>query len=104
MGVKMTINYNFEWDPGKARDNRAKHNVSFDEAATVFKDPRALSIFDQGHSEDEERWITMGISENGRLLVVAHTFRPEGKAAVMIRIISSRKATKQETREYGEAK
>lgn len=62
----MAINYNFEWDPGKAHDNLGKHDVSFDEAATVFRDSKALSIFDPDHSENEDRWITMGISEKGR--------------------------------------
>lgn len=98
----MTINYNFEWDPRKAHDNQDKHDVSFDEAATVFRDLKALSIFDPDHSETEDRWITMGISEKGRLLIVIHTFREESEDAVTIRIISSRKATKQETKTYGE--
>ena len=101
MGVRMAKNYNFEWDPGKARDNRMKHAVSFDEAATVFKDSKALSIFDSDHSEVEDRWITLGISEKGRLLVVIHTFREEN-TDVVIRIISSRKATKHEIAAYGE--
>ena len=98
----MTINYNFEWDPRKALDNRDKHGVTFDEAATVFRDSKALSIFDPDHSETEDRWITSGISENGRLLIVIHTFREESEDAVTIRIISSRKATKQETKIYGD--
>ena len=63
---------------------------------------QALSIFDPDHSETEDRWITMGISEKGRLLIVIHTFQEESNDAVMIRIISSRKATKQETKIYGE--
>jgi uncharacterized DUF497 family protein len=100
--LKMAINYNFEWDPRKAYDNRDKHHVSFDEAATVFRDSRALSIFDPDHSEAKDRWITMGISEKGRLLIVIHTFREESEDDVMIRIISSRKATKRETKKYGE--
>ena len=98
----MAINYTFEWDPRKAKENRDKHDVAFDEAATVFRDLKALSIFDPDHSETEDRWITMGISEKGRLLVVIHTFREESEDAVTIRIISSRKATKQETKRYGE--
>lgn len=98
----MTINYNFKWDPRKARDNRDKHAVTFDEAATVFKDVRALSILDPDHSETEDRWITMGISEKGRLLIVIHTFQEESEDAVTIRIISSRKAIKQEIKTYGE--
>jgi len=97
----MAINYNFEWDPRKAHENRDKHDVSFDEAATVFRDSKALSIFDPDHSDPEDRWITMGISEKGRLLIVIHTFREESEDVVTIRIISSRKATKQETKTYG---
>ncbi len=98
----MAINYTFEWDPRKAHDNQDKHDVAFDEAATVFRDPKALSIFDPDHSETEDRWIIMGISEKGRLLIVIHTFREESEDTVTIRIISSRKATKQETKTYGE--
>ena len=98
----MARNYNFEWDPRKAHDNRDKHGITFDEAATVFRDSKALSIFDPDHSETEDRWITMGISGNGRLLIVNHTFRVESEDDVTVRIISSRKATKQETKKYGE--
>ena len=98
----MSVNYNFEWDPTKDRENRNKHGVVFDEAATVFRDSKALSTFDPDHSEAEHRWITMGISEKGRLLIVIHTFREESEDAATIRIISSRKATKQETKTYGE--
>ena len=98
----MGVNYTFEWDPIKARDNLDKHDVAFDEAATVFKDSKAISIFDPDHSETEDRWVTMGISENGRLLIVIHTFRKESEDAMTIRIISSRKATKHETASYGE--
>jgi uncharacterized DUF497 family protein len=98
----MPVNYNFEWDPGKARENLDRHGVAFDEAATVFGDSKALSIFNPDHSETEDRWVTMGISEKGRLLIVIHTFREEIEDAVRIRIISSRKATRQETKTYGE--
>lgn len=100
--LKMAINYTFEWDPRKAQANRDKHDVAFDEAATVFRDSKALSIFDPDHSETEDRWITMGISEKGRLLIVIHTFREGSEDAVTIRIISSRIATKKETKRYGE--
>jgi uncharacterized DUF497 family protein len=98
----MTINYNFEWDPVKAHDNQDKHGITYDEAATVFRDSKAFSIFDPDHSETEDRWITMGISEKGRLLIVIHTFHEKSDNAVTIRIISGRKATKQETKKYGE--
>ena len=96
------MNYNFEWDPIKARENVNKHGVDFEEAATIFRDSKALSIFDPDHSETEDRWITMGISEKGRLLIVNHAFREESGEEVTIRIISSRKATKKETQKYGD--
>jgi uncharacterized protein len=75
---KMAVNYNFEWGPIKARENWNKHNVAFDEAATIFRDSKELSVFDPDHSETEDRWITMGILEKGRLLIVSHTYREEG--------------------------
>jgi uncharacterized DUF497 family protein len=99
----MAANYNFEWDPSKARDNLDKHGVAFEEAATVFKDPKAISLFDPDHSETENRWVTMGISEKGRLLIVIHTFRKESEDAITIRVISSRKTTQRETASYGES-
>ena len=96
------MNYNFEWDPHKAQRNYRKHGIHFEEAATVFRDPGAVTIFDPDHSEDEDRWITMGISKRGRLLVVCHTFQEEDKGIVSIRIFSSRKATRKESKMYGE--
>ena len=98
----MSVNYNFEWDPKKAHSNQEKHGVSFEEAATVFLDPMAMTIYDPDHSETEDRWITMGISKNGRLLIVCHTFHKERQESVTLRIFSSRKANKRETQEYGE--
>jgi uncharacterized DUF497 family protein len=97
----VNINYNFEWDPNKARLNKENHGVSFEEAATVFLDPIAMTIYDPEHSETEDRWITMGISKNSRLLIVCHTFREETTEVVNIRIFSSRKANKKETQAYG---
>ena len=94
------INYNFEWDPNKARSNQVKHGISFEEAATVFRDPQALSIFDDEHSSNEDRWITIGISNAGRLVVVCHTFQKEDESNVAIRVFSSRKANKKETKQY----
>lgn len=98
----MPYIYNFEWDPEKANCNLKKHAVTFEESATVFKDPNALSLFDPDHSENEDRWITLGLSEKARLLVVIHTFLEKTDGTVIIRIISSRKATKQESLTYGE--
>jgi len=89
-------------EPIKARKNLYKHGVAFDEGATIFRDSNALSIFDPDNSEIEDRCITMGISEKGRLLIVIHTFREKSEYAVTIRIILSRKATKQETKTYGD--
>ena len=94
------MDYNFEWDPSKAATNRRKHRVSFEEAATVFLDPRARSLYDDAHSEEEDRWITLGVSAVGRLLVVCHTFRKVNKTTTMIRIFSCRKATRRESEQY----
>ena len=58
------MDYIFEWDPDKAQQNKKKHGISFEQAATVFTDPNAISLYDTGHSKDEDRWITLGLSEN----------------------------------------
>ena len=92
------MNQQFEWDPDKARLNLAKHEVSFEEASTVFDDPLFITFLDEEHSTDEERYITLGLSRSSSLLLVAHTDR-EGT----IRIISARRATKNERRFYEEA-
>ena len=68
------MQYDFVWDADKARRNRRKHGVSFEQAATVFHDPRAASLYDDEHSESEDRWITLGLSATGGLVVVNHTF------------------------------
>ena len=94
------MRYDFEWDPKKAKSNFHKHGVSFEDAATVFKDLNALSIFDDKHSIDEERWVTLGISSFGKLLVVCHTFHELNSRTCVIRIFSSRKATKKESKQY----
>jgi uncharacterized protein len=94
------INFNFEWDLNKAKTNQKKHDVSFEEAATVLKDSRALSIYDDEHSTDEDRWATIGISNLGRLLIVCHTFQKKDEENISIRIFSCRRATKEETRQY----
>ena len=94
------MNYNFEWDYRKAQSNYRKHGIRFEEAATVFRDSRSLTIFDPDHSEDEDRWITMGISNKGKLLIVCHTFEELNEDSVSIRIYSSRKATKRESNLY----
>lgn len=73
----MSIIINFEWDPKKAHLKKDKHGIDFEETATIFNDPRALTIFDPDHSQGEDRWITMGFSKKGRLLIACHTFREE---------------------------
>jgi len=88
---------NFEWDPEKAAENLAKHGVSFEEAATVFRDALSATGPDPDHSFDEERFITFGLSTTGRLLVVAHTDRDD-----TIRIISARPVTPSERKIYEE--
>jgi len=85
----------FEWDEKKAKRNIRKHKVSFEEATTVFADPLSLTIPDPLHSEEEDRFVTMGMSIKGRLLVVVHTERGDA-----IRIISARLATPWERRAY----
>lgn len=88
-------NIEFEWDDGKAEDNISKHGISFEEGATIFNDPMIATVFDPYHSKREERYISIGISVQGRLLVVVHTEREE-----RIRLISCRKATNTERRIY----
>ncbi|MGA7932707.1 MAG: BrnT family toxin, partial [Kovacikia sp.] len=83
----------------KARSNRSKHGVSFQQASQVFRDPMALTLFDEEHSLDEERWTTLGQLADGQYLLVIHTFEQQGDRAD-IRIISARKATKNEISQY----
>ncbi|MCW5200671.1 BrnT family toxin [Desulfobulbus sp. F4] len=97
----MIMNYHFEWDPNKEKLNKQKHRVSFEEAATVFRDHQAITVFDPDHSETENRWITLGISQKGKVLIVCHTFKSES-GTMRIRIFSSRKANKAEEKQYGE--
>ena len=86
----------FEWDVGKATSNLEKHGVSFAEAMTVFGDALEVMIFDPDHSQGEFRFVSVGRSQLGRVLVVAYTER-EGR----IRLISAREATPKERRNYG---
>ena len=87
----------FEWDENKNRINKSKHQVLFEEAKTVFYDEEALVINDPEHSENEERFIILGESSRANLLVVCHCYRI---SETVIRIISARKATKTETKQY----
>lgn len=89
----------FDWDPSKNDLNRKKHGISFEEAVYVFSDKNALSMFDDDNSDDEERWITIGMIPGTKILVVIHTDRMKQDKNT-IRIISARKATKNETSQY----
>ena len=96
------MNYNFEWDPNKAKSNISKHKINFEDAATVFKDEHAISIYDEEYSLNEDRWITIGMDLKTRTLVVVHTFIEFDDINCNIRIISARKATKNEQKVYKE--
>jgi uncharacterized DUF497 family protein len=87
--------YLFEWDPAKAETNRRKHNIAFDEATTVFSDPLSMLRTDPDHSLSEQRFIVLGMSNQRRLLVVSFSERPPGT-----RLISARRATRKERRQY----
>lgn len=87
----------FEWDENKDKINRKKHGISFEEATTVFYDEEALLISDPEHSDEEERFILLGLSKAANLLVVCHCLR---ESETIIRIISARKATKNEAKQY----
>jgi uncharacterized DUF497 family protein len=91
----------FDWDDTKAAVNAAKHGVSFEEAMTVFRDPLALSILDRDTS-DEARWITIGQAETGNLLVVVHTWVDMAPDHSAVRLISARRPTRNEARQYRE--
>jgi len=96
------VRYYFDWDPAKAKINLIKHRVSFEQASTIFLDPRMITVFDTDHSEQEDRWATMGIDRNSILLVVVHTFQELDADCCRIRIISARKATRKESNQYRE--
>ncbi len=87
----------FEWDPRKAAGNLRKHGVSFEDAQTVFSDERALFLDDPDHSEEEDRFVLLGLSAALRVLVVVHCYRAEDQ---VIRLISARRATRHERDVY----
>ena len=88
----------FDWDSSKAALNLKKHGVSFEEAQSAFYDDFAVQFFDEGHSESEDRFLLLGMSSHANLLLICHCERANGG---VIRIISARKATKQESAFYG---
>lgn len=85
----------FEWDPEKAAGNLTKHGVTFQEAATIFGSPSTMTYFDPDHSDEEDRYVSIGYSSQGRLLIVSHTDRDDHT-----RIISARRANKREAEEF----
>ena len=87
----------FEWDTTKAASNQKKHDVSFDEAKSVFYDESAVQFYDDAHSGAEHRFLMLGVSSESRMLLVCHCERESGNT---IRIISARKATKNECKHY----
>jgi uncharacterized DUF497 family protein len=88
------------WDPSKAQSNLAKHGVSLAQGASVLLDALALTVFDEEHSDFEERWFTLGVSSQGQLLAVSHTYAGPGPGSATARIISARPATRTERRQY----
>jgi hypothetical protein len=89
----------FDWNPAKAASNLRKHGVSFEEAQSVFYDDFAIQFYDESHSSDEERFLMLGMSSGAHFLLVCHCERDSGG---VIRIISARRATKQESFFYGQ--
>ena len=91
------IGISFEWDDNKAAINEAKHHITFSEASTVFADENAILFDDPNHSQEEERFMMLGLSDHAKMLIVCHCYRGMDD---VIRIISARKATKNETTQY----
>ena len=94
--------YTFEWDHTKADENLRRHRISFERATEVFRDSLAISIFDEEHSDEEERWVTIGKDSSGRTLVLVHTFSEVAAEECRVRIISARKGTPREARQHEE--
>lgn len=94
------VSLNVAWDPAKAQSNLAKHGVSLAQAATVLLDPFSLTVFDAAHSQDEERWFTLGAASDGKLLAVSHTYQAISPLEVKVRVISAREATPRERQQY----
>ncbi len=91
------LEIHFEWNKKKNEANLKKHGISFEEAKSVFYDQNAIEFFDEEHSHDEQRFLLLGFSDKLRLLLICHCFR---KSDSRIRIISARKATKNESKYY----
>lgn len=96
------MRFEFDWDPAKAETNRRKHGVAFEDAMGVFGDPLALSRLDDESGQGEERWVTIGRNSRSNLLLVVHTYIEVVADMAMIRIISARRPTRREARQYEE--
>lgn len=96
----MRALFDFSWDARKARTNLAKHGVSFRLATSVFNDPCSVTLFDPEHSHQEERWVTLGQARNGSILVVIHTAEEVSETELHLRIISARRADRDEVKDY----
>ena len=95
------MQYNFEWDPAKAKSNADKHGVTFEHAIDVFKDRMALTVFEnQDSTPGEDRWVTLGMVNNKHYLLMVHTYHEQGSNGVTIRVISARRATRHEIKQY----
>jgi hypothetical protein len=100
--VVSDFSLEIEWDAKKAEGNFRKHGISFVVAATAFRDPLSVTVFDAEHSEDEERWITIGRAATGQFLLVVHTWTDTGGSSAHARIISAREAKNSERQSYEE--
>jgi uncharacterized protein len=96
------MRFEFDWDPAKAESNRKKHGVTFEAAMGVFADPLALSLLDNESGQGEERWVTIGRNPASQILLVVHTFVELSADVAAIRIISARRPTRREVRQYEE--
>ncbi|MDJ0519154.1 MAG: BrnT family toxin [Trichodesmium sp. MO_231.B1] len=94
------MDYNFDWNPAKEKQNIRKHKLNFRLASTIVRDSYQLTIYDEEHSQNEDRWITIGLDETGILRVVVHTFKQIDKSSYLIRIISALQATFTEIQVY----
>jgi len=94
--------FQFDWDEAKAEANERKHGVAFELASSVFYDPRLLTVADLEHGETEERWFSIGIARNGVLLVAVYLWSEADPAVAKVRLISARRATQAESRQYEE--
>ncbi len=90
----------YEWDESKSKANRKKHGISFEEAAEIFDDPFHISILDKRFDYFDERWITIGLTKNGKVTIVGHLYYLTEEGEEITRVITARKATKKERDQY----